>query len=233
MKNSLYSKFSKVSPLLILLFLGSVFTQCSKKNEVFPLNQQPTSGSDKISTYDGSWRYDKAHCGVNWETMYFVDNAMLTGKFNNHNVNIEFDEANPSAGKIEAWVQLSTFNTGEPGRDGPGLCGPNYMGVEYLDTLFTVDPASDTAWFNSTSIERFGDGYHAKGDLTFRGVTKSQDLYFTYLGQKDYSSPPDGSNIRGGFMGELSFFCRTDYGVSSTSIADKVTLTINVNLRKN
>jgi polyisoprenoid-binding protein YceI len=165
--------------------------------------------------------------------MYFVDNALLTGKFKNHNVDIDFDEANPTTGKINAWVQLSTFLTGEPGRDDPGKCGPGYMGVGYLDTLYTVDPSTDTAWFNSTSIRKYGDGYLAKGSLEFRGVNKSQDLYFTYLGQKDYSNPPDGSNIRCGFMGEFTFRAQTDYGISSSSVADKVTVKINVNLRKN
>lgn len=209
-----------------------IFSQCDNVNEIVPLEQQPTSGSDEISTFDGSWSYDKSHSGVNWETMYYADNALLTGKFNNHHVAIEFNEGDPSAGQIDAWVQLSTFNSGEPGRDGAGKCGPGYMGVDYLDTNYTVDPSSDTAWFSSTSIEKYGDGYLAKGTLDFRGVSKEQEMYFTYMGQKDYSSEQDGSNVKAGFIGEFSFLARTDYGVPSSSIADKVSIEVNVNMKK-
>lgn len=229
-----YNTVTKSTLLLLTFSLLLVLVYaCSKDNEITPLNMDPTGGDDVINTYDDSWRYDKAHSGVNWKTMYFVDNALLTGKFNTHHVSIDFDESNPSEGQIEAWVQLSTFNSGEPGRDNPGKCGPGYMGVDYLDTNYTVNPSTDTAWFHSTSIQSFGDEYLAQGELTFRGVTKTQEMYFTYLGQKDYSESQDGSNVKAGFIGEFSFLARTDYNVPSTSIADKVTVTINVNMRKN
>jgi polyisoprenoid-binding protein YceI len=72
----------------------------------------------------------------------------------------------------------------------------------------------------------------ATGDLTFRGVTKEHEMYFNYLGQKDYSAEQDGSNIKAGFIGQFSFLARTDYGVPTSSIADRVTIEINANMRK-
>lgn len=228
-KKTFKAKFTIAASILMLL----ITVRCAKDDKVEPLTSGTTSGNDKVSTFGNDWTFDKPHCNVRWETMYYGDNALLTGRFNNYNVDIDFDEASPETGKINAWVQLSTFNTGEPGRDGPGKCAYNYMGIEYLDTLYTVDPNTDTAWFKSTSIEKYGDGYLAKGDLTFRGVTKTQNLYFRYVGQHDDSPNQDGSVIKCGFTGQFTMKARTDYGVPSTSINDEVTVKINVNLKKN
>lgn len=229
----------------VLLTVGILlFSQCSKDDEITPLSSTTSTGSDVINTTDGTWSLDKSHSNVNWKTAYYGDNAWLTGKFNKFGIDLNFDEANPTATTIEAWVQLSTFNTGEPGRDGTGKCGSGYMGVDWTgsagDTLADgskdpafYDPATDFAWFNSTSVSVYGDGYLAKGDFTFRGVTKTVDLYFNYIGQVDYSDEQDGSKIKGGLTGEFEFLALSDFGVSSTSIADKIKITIGANYKKN
>lgn len=195
------------------------------------------SGADIINTDDESWRFDKAHSNINWATAYMGENALLTGKFNSFNVSIDFDESAPENTTISAWVQLSSANTGEPGRDELGKCLNGYLGV-VTDTLsdgsyYVSDPLTDTAYYESVSISAFGDGYRAVGDFSFRGVTKSVNLYFSYLGQADFSAENDGSNIRGSFDGEFEFLAISDFGVSSNSISDKILLTINANYRKN
>lgn len=194
-------------------------------------------GNDKVNSEDGSWRFDKAHSNVNWSSAYMGDNALLTGKFNSFGVDIDFDEAVPGNIKISAWVQLSSANTGEPGRDNLGNCLNGYLGVE-TDTLadgsyYVSDPATDTAYYKSSTVSGFGDGYKATGDLIFKGITKQVDLYFNYLGQADYSSAGDGSNFRGSFKGEFEFNAISDYGVTSTSISDKINVSINANYRRN
>jgi polyisoprenoid-binding protein YceI len=193
-------------------------------------------GNEAVNTEDGSWWFDKAHSNVNWKTAYMGQNAMLTGKFTTFGIDIDFDESNPEATTILAWVQLSTANTGEPGRDFLGGCLNHYLGV-VLDTLpggdyYIFDKSTDTAYFKSTNVSVFGDGYKAVGDFTFRGITKSVDLYFNYIGQADFSSASDGSDIRGGFSGEFEFLAISDFQVTSTSIADKINVKINANYRK-
>jgi polyisoprenoid-binding protein YceI len=193
-------------------------------------------GNEIVNTEDGSWWFDKAHSNVNWATAYMGENALLTGKFNAFNVAIDFDESNPEATTISAWVQLSSANTGEPGRDYLGGCLNGYLGV-VLDTLpggdhYISDTSTDTAYFKSMSVSVFGDGYKAVGDFTFKKITKSVDLYFNYIGQADHSSAGDGSSIRGGFSGEFEFLAISDFLVTSTSIADKINVSINANYRK-
>ena len=189
-----------------------------------------------VNTGDGSWYFDKAHSNINWETAYLGENALLTGKFTSFNIDIDFDESNPEATTIDAWVQLSSALTGEPGRDYLGGCLNGYLGV-VLDTLpggdhYISDKSTDTAYFKSVSVSIFGDGYKAIGDFTFKKIAKSVDLYFHYIGQADYSSEGDGSNVRGGFSCEFEFLAITDFQVTSTSIGDKINVKINANYRK-
>lgn len=236
-------KFKRAVPfagMAALVFGILLFSQCKKEDVVDIIPNVPTIGTDVMNTYDGSWGYDESHSAVNWALMYKGDGAWLTGKFDGKGVDVNFSEANPSAGKIEAWVQLSTCNTGESARDKLTGCLNGYLGVEHNgDTLANGDPdpagidsLTDYAYFTSTSIERYGDGYRAIGNFEFNGVTKPQTLYFNYLGQADHSDPPDGSQIKGALLGTMKFNAVTDYGVTSTSISDEIELTISVNLKK-
>ena len=129
-------------------------------------------------------------------------------------------------------MQLSTFDSGEPGRDGPGKCGRSYLGVTYQDTLKTiVDPLSDTAWFRSTSFVKSGTGYVVKGTFSFNRyrapsgypdgtpISKPVTLYLSYNGMKDFDTNGDGMNDRyyASFIGKFSFN-RSDYMDQNSTI---------------
>jgi polyisoprenoid-binding protein YceI len=194
------------------------------------------AGTDVINTVDETWTFDKAHSNINWSTAYVGENALLTGKFNSFSIDVNFDEANPTATTISASVQLSSANTGEPGRDNLGNCLNGYLGV-VTDTLndgsyFVSDESTDVATYVSKTVSEYGDGYKAVGDFTFKGITKSVDLFFNYIGQADYSADGDGSNIRGGITGEFEFLALSDFLVTSTSIGDKINVKVNANFRK-
>jgi polyisoprenoid-binding protein YceI len=219
-----------------LLFI----TSCNKDNVVEPLDLGFTSGNDIIDmTAGGDWSMDKTHTNIGWETFYYGDNALLTGRFNNFKVNMLFDQANPANTTIDAWVQLSTFNTGEPGRDGAGKCGPGYMGVEWdVDTIpepdvFTPIASTDTAWYTSDNVERFGDGYVAHGTLNFRGVEADTDLIFHYSGINETTNSSGDVTTRPGFSGQFDMQAISVFGVTSGSISDLVTVKCNVNGKMN
>jgi polyisoprenoid-binding protein YceI len=215
---------------------------CNKDDSFTPVDNTVQYGSDKIDIRPGGdWSIDKVHSNVMWETEYYGDNALLTGRFNNFDMDVYFDEAAPENSTIEAWVQLSTFNAGEPGRDAYSVtkvgCGMTYMGVEFdVDTTAnTITPvaSSDTAWFKSTSVARKGSGYVAEGELTFRGVTKPVEMNFTYAGQHEYTSSTGAVSVRSGLAGEFSMNAISDFGIVSTSIADKVVIRVDCNMKKN
>ena len=102
----------------IFLVALATFLSC-KKDKVVALEGLAVLGNGLV---DVSWTFDKAHSNVSWESKYLDwSNGMLTGRFDNFNFNpkFAFNEADLNACGINAWVQLSSIDSGEPGRDGP------------------------------------------------------------------------------------------------------------------
>jgi len=225
-------------------------TSCKKENKVEQLSNTPTTSSDVIdariggyapSTYTtpGAWKVDKSHSNVMWETQYYASGAPLTGRFNMFELKVYFDAANPSNTTVKSWVQLSTYNTGEPGRDGYGKCGPGYMGIKW-DTVSTgpvvLKPraSTDTAWFTSTSCSKYGSGFLLKGNFTFRGITKAVEIPLTYTGKSTTTNATTGKKTdRAGLYGQFGINANTVFGVNSTSINDLVTIRVDCNMVTN
>jgi len=236
MKTSIFkvATLMGMATMVMTMFIVS----CNEDDKVTPLAYNITSGDDVIDGVTGNdFTLDKSHSNVNWKTMYYGDNAYLNGKFNQFSIATHFDQANPANTTINAYVVLSSFNTGEPGRDSYGKCGPGYMGVVF-DTV-TASPlelaprgSTDTAWFKSTKVVKYGDGYNVTGNLTFQGVTKEVMMPMRYRGTFSYEGSTS-TTLRASFEGEFTFKAKTDFGLTSGSIADDVTVYINANYRKN
>ena len=237
MKTSIL-KVAVVAGMATMLF-AAIIVGCKGDDVVKPLPYNGTTGTDAFETTSGNdFAIDKTHSNVNWKTLYQGGVAYLNGKFNSFNIHVNFDEADASKINISAWVSLSSFNTGEPGRDSYGKCGPGYMGVVF-DTVsqspvqLAPRGTTDTARFASTSVVKYGDGYLVKGDLTFKGVTKEVTMPMKYTGMVPYESSTGSKRLYAGLEGEFTFLAKTDYGVSSSSIADEVIVYVNANFRKN
>ncbi len=231
-------KFLTISPitLFVIAFFSFFLTQCKKDTETITVHDTTYINPNDTGVFvpgaamvDTSWVFDKVHANVNWQSKYYdFSSTMLTGRFNNFNFNpkFNFDETNLSATSCDFWVQLSTYNTGEPGRDGYGKCGPNYLGLTYLDSSKTVvDPLSDTARFHATSITIDAqDGYIMHGTFTFNRyrpasgfadgtpITKNIDVLFSFNGMRDFDTNNDGTTdkLRSGFTAKFKFN-RSDY----------------------
>ena len=217
--------------LSVLFILPFFLPSCKKKDVIIPLEGTPVVGTGNV---DVSWTFDKAHSNVNWETKYMdYSSGMLTGRFNNFGFfpKFTFNESNLNLFSLNAWVQLSSVDSGELGRDGPGKCIRSYMGVTYLATNKTItDPLSDTAWFRSTSISRSGNGFVVRGSFYFNRyrspsgypdgskIVKPALLYLFYNGTRDFDT--NGDNItdryRASFTGRLSFLRSDHMDVNST-----------------
>lgn len=237
-----------------LLLIGSVvFTFCKKEDKVTPLTGgTPVTGNAVIDT---SWTFDKVHCNVNWEARYQdYSNTMLTGKFNDFQFRKYlradgktfqqswfFDQSNMSKCYFKAWVRVTTFNTGEPGRDGLANCGQNYVGSVFTDSNKTVpDSKFDTAYLESVSFTQVGTippaGYPAtylvKCNLSFNHylntpgeakgaiITKPVTMYLTYNGSVDLDANKDGTpdKLYRGFTGKFSFN-RSDFTDKASTVA--------------
>ncbi|UCH15642.1 MAG: YceI family protein [Bacteroidales bacterium] len=203
------------------------------------LGNVASAGTNVISTTDGTWSKE-SHSKITWKTLYHGEAAQLVGGFNNFGIKqLDFDEADPASTVIKGWVQLSSINTFEPGRDALGHCVTDDLGVEYnpADTAVdgtlnasAVDASTDTAWFNSTSVQAYGNGYLAKGDLIFKGVTKQIDMFFVYNGTYLIPGRTGGSDPFAVFEGEFTFDAANDYNVDYSG-GDEIEVNIHLQMK--
>lgn len=217
--------------IIVTASLSLFLTQCKKDTETVYVHDTTFVDPNDTGIFvpgtaviDTSWTFDKVHCNVNWESRFYDFSAtMLTGRFNNFNFSpkFAFNETDLANTSCNFWVQMSTFNTGEPGRDGYGKCGLNYLGITYLDSTKTqIDPLSDTAWFHASSFTVDAhEGYIMHGTFTFNRyrapsgfadgtpITKNVDVHLSYNGMRDFDSNNDGTTdkFRAGFTGTFSF----------------------------
>lgn len=210
----------KISALtfIILTIFGLFMMKCTHDDVEIPIEGFPPieRGDDIISFNDGYF-FDKTHSSVRWQTAYLGTSALLTGRFNEFEIDLEFDEANPTNIVLSSRVTLSTVNTGEPGRDQGCLLG-----------TFDVE-TSDEAVFISKSVvfdETDATGYIVTGDLTFHGITNEVIMKLTYLGTDLLDLRGTPTNVAG-FEAQFEINALTVFGIESGNIADRVVININ------
>jgi polyisoprenoid-binding protein YceI len=197
------------------------YSSCTKDEEIAPVAPYEY-GEDVINTTE--WELDMSHSGVRFETAYLGDGALFSGRFNEFNVDINFDEANPAKTTIAGSVNLYSINTGEPGRDEGCLIGT--LGME----------SNSEATFSSTLVEFDNEGgYIVTGNMEFHGVTSSATMHLVYNGTTFYD---ENSGVYGapfylaGFTATLDMQAKAVYGVETTNISDLVKVIMDINLEK-
>lgn len=200
------------------------------------------------------WKFDKVHSSVLWSTNYVGAAGLLTGRFNQfgiHNVteaemqnytttgqplldtSWAFYENDPAKSYFSGYVQINTSNTGEPGRDAgcnignlgttPIVAGTQNLTVTNLAKIQTTEIKFDTE----------SNDYIVTLNLTWQGKL-AQPLTKSIIGKLKYisrSSVQFGTGTGYDVFGlqlTFPFNCR-DYGITSTSISDKIDITVNAN----
>ena len=200
------------------------------------------------------WKLDKVHSSVLWSTAYVGAAGLLTGRFNQfgmHEVNDPkmlqytvtgqplkdtswaFYENDPSKTYINGYVQINTSNTGEPGRD----AGCNVAG---MGTVPIVTGEQNLSYPNLAKIKtteiKFdpgSNGYIVTLNLTYQGkltapLSKSIVGKLNYIPKKNVQFGTSAAYDVFGLQLKFQFNCR-DYGITSTSIADKIDIECNMN----
>lgn len=221
--------------LIVVMFTSFVYiASCTHDDELLSTSNAPAivRGTDVVKIADG-WTFDKAHSNVNWSTAYMGSGALLTGKFNQFGfTSFSFDEANPQNTSFEAWVYLNTVNTGEPGRDAGCLLKTFASGG--LTTL-TADMAAQPENMaviktKSVQLSTTDKGYIVTMDMTFMGKTKEIQAKLNYVGKSRISAATPFDLA--GMTLEFQIFAKTDFGIVSSSIADKVGIVCNAEFKK-
>jgi polyisoprenoid-binding protein YceI len=197
------------------------------------------------------WKMDKQHSSVLWSTNYVGAAGLLTGRFNQfgtHDVtdakaiqypttgqplldsSWAFYESEPEKTYLNGYVQINQSNTGEPARD-TGCNVSNLGTVKIIPGVQNLE-IPNLAKIKTTKVEfdTQSAGYIVTMDLTWQGklsspLTKSITGKLNYIKRGLASS---GTYSVFGLQLEFQFNCR-DYGITSTSISDKVDIECNIN----
>lgn len=200
------------------------------------------------------WKFDKVHSSVLWNTTYVGASGLLTGRFNQfglHEVtdakaisytttaqplldsSWAFYENEPAKSYFNGYVQINTSNTGEPGRD----AGCNVAG---MGTVAIVAGTQNLAYPNlakikttEISFDPASNGYIVKLNLTYQGklsapLTKSLVGTLKYIPKARVQFGTAAAYEVFGLQLKFQFNCR-DFGITSTSISDKIEIECNAN----
>ncbi|CAN5665009.1 hypothetical protein BH11BAC3_BH11BAC3_17570 [soil metagenome] len=200
------------------------------------------------------WKLDKVHSSVLWATNYVGAAGLLTGRFNQFGIHevtdakmVEyvttgqplkdsgwaFYENEPAKTYFNGYVQINTSNTGEPGRDAG--CNIGGMGTVAITPGTQNLTVINLAKIKTTEVkfDPLSNDYIVTLNLTWHGLlatpfTKSIVGRLKYV-PKTYVQ--FGSSAGYSVFGLQLIFqlnCR-DFGVTSTSIADKIDIQCNMN----
>jgi polyisoprenoid-binding protein YceI len=196
------------------------------------------------------WKFDKVHSNVTWATPYLGIGSMLTGRFNQFGIaNVSqaqminyttaaqpladtswaFYENEPAKTHFSGYVQINQSNTGEPGRDNG--CNITTLGTTPIVAGTQNLTVSNIALIKTTSVafDPLSNAYIVKFNLTWQGklaapLTQALVGKLVYVPRQVFNS----SYSAFGLSLQFQFNCR-DFGIASTSIADKVNIEVNVN----
>jgi polyisoprenoid-binding protein YceI len=200
------------------------------------------------------WKLDKVHSSVLWSGSYIGAAGLLTGRFNQfgmHDVkdpekinyvtkaqplmdtSWAFYENAPERTYFNGYVQINTSNTGEPGRD----TGCNITNLGTIKIISGTQNLTDSnlAQIHSTKVEfdTQSQDYIVTFNLTWKGLL-SAPLTQSIVGRMKYiKKAVVGAGTTApysvfGLQLNFQFDCR-DFGITSTSISDKIDIECNMN----
>jgi polyisoprenoid-binding protein YceI len=143
-----------------------------------------------------TWSFDPVHSHIGFSVRHLMI-SKVRGQFNKWSGTFELDDADPTRASIDVRIDAASIDTRDEKRDAH-LRSPDFFDVEKFPELH----------FRSTGVERDGDDFIVRGDLTIHGVTRPIALAVESLGQ---TKDPWGGE-RAGFSATASVN-RKDFGL--------------------
>ncbi|MGY5957521.1 YceI family protein [Kosakonia sp. BK9b] len=161
------------------------------------------------SAVAADYKIDKEgqHAFVNFRIQH-LGYSWLYGTFKDFDGTFSFDEANPTADKVNVAINTNSVDTNHAERD------KHLRSAEFLNVA-----KFPQATFTSSEVKKNGDGLDITGNLTLNGVTKPVTLNAKLIGQ---GNDPWGG-VRAGFeaAGKIKlkdFNITTDLGPASQDV---------------
>jgi polyisoprenoid-binding protein YceI len=162
------------------------------------------------------WEFDLAHSSVSFWVRYMLV-SRIRGELTRWGGTFHFDEAAPSAARVDIWIDAASIDTHEPERDAH-LRSADFLDVERHPRIT----------FKSTRVERVDDrNLLLAGALTVRGVTREVLLSVEYGGR--VRNP--GGGHRAGFVARTVIDRKAfgiDYNTRSLAVGDKIEIAIEL-----
>lgn len=151
-----------------------------------------------------TYQLDPAHTFVSFSVAH-LGLSRARGSFRDVAGTIQYDSADVTKSSVEVRIKTASVDTDNEGRD-QHLRSPDFFDAEKFPEMT----------FKSRRVERRGQTYVARGELTIKGVAKEVELPFTLSGPiKD----PFGGPSRLGVNGSLTID-RRDYGITWSRVMD-------------
>ena len=173
-----------------------------------------------------AWRIDPLHSQANFTVRHMMIST-VRGTFGGVRGAIIYDAKNPAASTVEASIDCTTLNTGEPKRDN------DLKGEEFFDVK--KYPAMK---FRSKSVQAVSKGnLKVTGDLTINAITKQ--VVLTLDGPTDEIKDTN-NRIKIGATATTQI-SRKEYGIlynpimeaGGVAVSDEVKITLDIELIKN
>ena len=200
-------KFNQLTAIVLVLGLAAIAPSAARAQAVL-------------------WRIDPRHSSAQFSVKHMMIST-VRGQFGGVNGTVLFDPKNPAASTVEATIDCSTVNTGEPKRDN------DLKSAEFFDVkrfpLMT---------FKSKSVEVAGPGkLRVTGDLTINATTRQVILDFD--GPTGPVRDPQGRE-KIGASGNTKI-SRKEFGIlynpimeaGGVTVGDEVSIALEVELIKN
>jgi polyisoprenoid-binding protein YceI len=173
-----------------------------------------------------SWHIDPLHSSAQFSVRHMMIST-VRGHFGGVKGNVWLDAKNPAADTVEATIDCSTINTGEPKRDSD-LNGEEFFDVKKYPVMK----------FHSTKVEPAGSGkLRVTGDLKINAITRQVVL--------DIDGPTDPvkdtqGRIKVGVQA-ITKLSRKDFGIlynpvmetGGVAVSDEVAIELDIELIKN
>jgi polyisoprenoid-binding protein YceI len=117
-----------------------------------------------------TYKIDVAHSDILFKVKHLMINT-VTGQFNSFDANMEAEKDDFSDAKISFTADVNSINTRNDQRDGH-LKSDDFFNAEKFPQLV----------FKNGILEKSGEGYTLKGDLTIRDITQPITLKVDYMG---------------------------------------------------
>ncbi len=172
-----------------------------------------------------TWKLDPAHSAAEFKVKHMMI-SNVKGSFKGLSGDLTLHDPDHTLTKIDASVDVSTVNTGDPQRDGHLKSG-DFFDVEKFPTMT----------FKSTKVFPEGGGdFTVTGDMSLHGVTKS--LNFEVEGLSAPAKDPWGNTRIG--LSATAKINRKDFGLTWNSaletggvlVGEDVSVTLDVQFIK-